>query len=719
MEERRIRRTPGNLSSYYTSGDFTTGGRVGNQHSGISSSSVSSNHNLTSPALSDSGIIATAADEDDIIQDTVTTCPYGCCKTESTSEYIFKRGFLEGAYSDVIIRAFGNTYRLHRLFLDKSDYFRSLFSWTKRQEDQADEEDEEDEKDDNRNRNEENKEGDPKDTSIDSQSDRSNSRKGRLPEYGLKFDGDPRYTQASFELAIARLYGAINIKEENKIPYNMIAIGQYLAISEVVCTATDYIVRHTDMSNISENLRFATLNNYGSASERIIQNGKGILCTDGWECGPDKWDGIPVCVIAEVVGKDYFFVPTEWDRCIFIIKLLERRLASKIDDEESVKPLKEVLNTKIHYCHLPPEQLQELELLYDINGDHYIDPQVLHNALWKAVQIQRMVLTAPDSPQLENIVTSPVEPTSECPWYKVPGKDDTTSGLPAELDDMLYSSNPGVCNHGTARGQEDGKSTQGHQYPTREEKLYNWTRIPSFRFSVSFANVSDLVTDKRVYAKTFWYAGSYWNLYLQKNHIPSKSTYQVGVYLHRANSSSPTPSPKNGLINPDIYVDNPNYQSMPTRYGRGDRVDEMRYPRRSMASSASSTLQISALDQTELKENVTDESLTSFSELSISDSHHPSRIRNVNQAQKVVGGIGSSLPNYEDHRSSIRVYFVIFTPSRRLKPTITSFLSVPNDFSKSQSWGWKSNSMCVFNEDGTFPQGHNPHLKFMIVLGNV
>ncbi|QPG76383.1 hypothetical protein FOA43_003772 [Brettanomyces nanus] len=620
----------------------------------------------------------------------------------------------KGAYSDVTVLAFGNSYKLHRLFLDKSDYFRSLFLWSERQNGEDDSD---------------------SDTDIENGSQKEHETIPATASkaiYTLDFEGDSRYTQASFELAVARLYGAINVKEENKIPYNMIAIGQYLAISEVVCTATDYIVRNMDMSNISENLHFATVNNYGSASERIIQNGKGILCTDGWECGPQKWDGIPTSIITEVVGEDYFFVPTEWDRCIFTIKLIERRQAAGIDDNKTLKPLNHLLNTMIHYCHMPPEQLQELEQLYDINGNHYINPQVLHNALWKSAQIQRLVLTASDTPQLENIVTNPLQPTPEIPWYKVPGKDDTTSGLPAELDELLYSSNSDTFTQGVSHGQEDGKSTQGQQYLSENEKLYNWTRIPPFRFSVSFANVSDLMTDKRVYAKTFWYAGSYWNLYLQKNHIPSKSTYQVGVYLHRANNGSPSPSPKNGLINPDIYIDNVNYRSMPKMYSRDLHVSSSTsstlitppavIAAESIPASADFPLSyIAGLEpeQTDLKENVTDESLSSFNDLLISDSRIIGSSGNQMRIPKCSCGVNSSFCNYEDHRSTIRVYFVIFTPSRRLKPTITSFLSVPNDFSKSQSWGWKSNSMCVFNEDGTFPVNHDPHLKFMIVLGNV
>ncbi|ODV84728.1 hypothetical protein CANARDRAFT_28873 [[Candida] arabinofermentans NRRL YB-2248] len=664
-------------------------------------------------------------------------CPYGCCKSETTSEYIFRRGFLEGVYSDVVIEAFGSRYRLHKLFLDKSDYFRSLFKWssTNRMGNGDDDDDDDDDE----------AEDSEDDNGIGSKSSNdgfngTTQKKTRKKVYQvqdvfeLEFD-DSRITQSSFELAIARLYGAINIKEENTIPYNMIAIGQYLALSSVVCTATYHIIKNMSMKTISENLKFASSNNYGSASERIIQNGKGLLCSEGWEVGVEKWDEIPIQLIAEVVGENYFFVPTEWDRCMFIIKLLERRLETMANDDtptpdvSQIHLLKNVLNEKIHYCHLSPEQLQELESYLDINGEPYVDPQILHKALWQAVQLQRLVVTSMSSPNLANVITSAAPPSADSKWFRVPIKDVTLAGLPTEIDRLMLDT---LSSTTQSVNLENGKSTQDDTLDI-PDRMYSWSKIPPFRFSIAFANVSDLLTEKRVYGKTFWYAGSYWNLYLQKNHIHSKNTYQIGVYLHRASSSS-NPSSKHGYTNPDLFANSVNYHSLPKK----------NTPPSHLSTSTRDILQTneSSLLDREEKANVQDDTGLNFYDLSLSETrYYPDRMNfdsgstssyNNNSS---AGGIRTSADSstiagsnnvedrsfltYEDQRNVIKVYFIIFTPSRRDKPTITSFLSVPNDFHKSQSWGWKSNSMCVFNEDGTFPVGHDPHLKFMIVLGNV
>ncbi|OUM51805.1 hypothetical protein BVG19_g932 [[Candida] boidinii] len=745
----------------------------------------------------------------------IITCPYLCCKRESMDKYIFKKAFLEGAYSDVTIRAFDHDYHLHKLFLDKSSYFKSLFNWpiydnsessldTSSEDDddrkeaiydvtkeQYQEEEEEQKHTQSLNSNKPSNSHDInyKNTTNNSRSKKTSGKKtsGKQPKrtkstrstdsYVLIFD-DETILQEAFELAIARLYGGINTKREAAIPYSMIAVGQFLGIPDVVCTATHNIISSMNISTVTVNLQFASSNNYGKASERIIECGKGILCSDGWQSGVEIWDGIPTDIIASVVGEDFYFVPSEWDRCIFIIKLLERRiealslkgdhinskapeasglaevansLMSNTDGSlsyESIQILKEILNKKVYFCHLSPEQLQELELLCDINGDPYVDVQILRMALWQSLQLQTLVVNSGDSTVLAPTILGNKPPMDDYPWWRLPVKDETLSAEPSKLKEeisrsisikseasssvvdstistqSIRSSTKMNVSHARSevdRISYDSNADNQNQNNTEENRIYSWTKIPPFRFSIAFADVSSLPTDKRVYGKTFWYAGSYWNLYLQKNHITSKDIYQIGVYLHRANNGN-TNSSKNGITNFDVFSDNSNYKMMPKRYKNKNDSQSQPFTSSKIVRSGNDN---DANDQE--KDNDTDEATSMMNDLSISSPNNATVSERTNR-----GGLHSplkfnnvkvksdrSILTYEDHRSAIRVYFIIFTPSRKSKAALTSFLSVPNNFNKSQSWGWKSNSMCVFNEDGTFPKGHDPHLKFMIVLGNV
>ncbi|GMF05532.1 unnamed protein product [Ambrosiozyma monospora] len=167
---------------------------------------------------------------DDVKTQTECTCPYGCCHNETVNEYVFRRGFLDSAYSDVTIKAFGTSYKLHRLILAKSEYFKSLFSWAERDDLNLSLKDtQNDEANDG--------EGEVSDShdkdSDDDEDDEIVFHAGRQSVFDMSFD-DERITQLSFELALARLYGTVNIKEENNNAYSMIAIGQYLDISEPV-----------------------------------------------------------------------------------------------------------------------------------------------------------------------------------------------------------------------------------------------------------------------------------------------------------------------------------------------------------------------------------------------------------------------------------------------------------------------------------------------------
>lgn len=594
--------------------------------------------NVESPSKESAG---TAFDYDNPADDT-ETCAYGCCERESLSDFILKRGFFEGACSDITIRAFNQDYHLHKLILDRSGYFSSLFNgpWN-----------------------------DPSNTTHE-----------------LIFEDDDNITQESFELAIARLYGAIKPKAELQHTLSMVAIGQYLHIPEVVCNATDNIVNSLDFNNIARFTSFAVLNNYGKASDRIIDSAKGLLCSDGWQNGVERWDGIPVSVIAYVAGRDAFFVPSEWERALFIMKLIERRQlsikssssgsVSEIDEEEDIDPLIHALNTKVHYCHLSAEQLHKLENYLDANGKPHIEASVLRNALWLSVSLHKKVATVgKKSNELGLVLTSETPPNNENTWF-IPTKDETLYGTPQQLEDSVRD------HHHIRDDMPSGKTTEN-----AGEAIYKVTKVPPFRFSIAFSQVSELEAEKRVYAKTLWYAGSYWNLYIQK--IRHRKGYQMGVYIHRASNSSPS---RSALLNRDVFKNSTYTQDNDS----------------SLSNIISDVNNLIIQDDPDLP----NESMSSFSKSELNAAP------DEEEDEEEVEDSDASFLSYEDNRIKTSVYYVIYTPSRKVKTSLTCFISTPDLFNRSQSWGWKSNSMCSFNDDGTLAEGQDKLLKFMVVLGN-
>ncbi|KAK4944144.1 hypothetical protein LTR66_014539, partial [Elasticomyces elasticus] len=65
-----------------------------------------------------------------------------------------------------------------------------------------------------------------------------------------------------------------------------------------------------------------------------------------------------------------------------------------------------------------------------------------------------------------------------------------------------------------------------------ETRPVSFTHYPPFRFAAEFPNPRMLKEKKRVYSRTVFYAGSLWNIYIQK--VRSAKNPQLGVYLHRA-----------------------------------------------------------------------------------------------------------------------------------------------------------------------------------------
>lgn len=599
------------------------------------------------------------------------TCPYGCCETVSVMEHILKEGLFKGACSDITLLAFGSEYKLHKLILSQSGYFSSLLTgpWS----------------------------------DIDSH------------EHELRFDHDSFITKEAFDTVIEALYGNANI-DKSVDALNMIAISQYLDIPHIVCSSTDSVVNSMDFSTIAGYSKFALRSNYGKASDRIVDCAKGFLCSNGWQAGVKAWDGIPVSVIASVLGSDCFFVPSEWERAIFIIRLLERRQKmygadDTDDDEDELDPVIEVLNTRVYYCHLTAEQLHRLEDMKNTNGAPYVDPGVLRNALWQSIQLHKKVATADKKSQdLGLAANSETPPDSISSWF-VPTKDETLYGTPDVLDATITQHH--LVNNDII---PSGKTTEKHtvegvssEHALGQTMLYKVTKIPPFRFSIAFSGVSELEADKRVYAKTLWYAGSYWNLYIQK--IRHRKGFQMGVYIHRASSCAPS---RSGLLNRDLLdpsLLSPNLDDDEYEIDLNIDIDKIT---RNLANARLHD----------------DNSTTTSGSRSSFNLHSGIRFHTLRyaandlvEAEDDLDGSSrteddNSFLRYEDDRTKTSVYYIIYTPSRKVTSSLTCFISTPDLFNKSQSWGWKSNSMCSFNEDGTLADGQDKLLKFMVVVGN-
>lgn len=466
----------------------------------------------------------------------------------SLGEFLYQKGFLAGINSDVTIMCFGQEYRLHKLILSRSSFFASLVSATW----------------------------------ADNSDESSKSRK-----HEIDFRNDENVTRPSFELALARLYGHEDHAKEKAHITGLLAVASFLDMPDIVEYCVQEIVKSVGSNNIAALLNFSTRYEYGEASRTIMDSCKTYLFTEGYDLPREVWADIPNEVTAEVVAADGFYVPTEWDRVQFLV-LLYRHKVNKIlstqtgkpsvrrltrSQADDLQPLRDTLNFKIHYCHLTYTQLEMLENLRDHRGQLLIRRESLRNALWLQTGLRHKVMNASvDQEELglartfasklrrkgkgkskpkedndedlpESSSTSPsssvkAKSRAESLDEKEQGENDSNEGdegdssfASGEEEDPYESSDDeeGAFTYYPIPSEEDSLE---HSFPKElNERSGLMTKFPPFRFSVKFDDVTKLKVDKRVYSKTYWYAGSYWNIYIQK--VQYKKSHQLGVYLHR------------------------------------------------------------------------------------------------------------------------------------------------------------------------------------------
>jgi len=295
----------------------------------------------------------------------------------SMEDHLYQRGFLNGVCSDISISAFNKSYSLHRIILDRSPFFSSLFA------------------------------GPWKDADI--------------PVVNLDFS-DPNITQTAFEIAIQRLYGH-TIQPDDETVAGLLAVGAYLDLQDLVEESLRTLLATLHSQNVSKRFQFARGKQYyGEASEKLAEACYTLLCHAGSSMALELWDGIPNDVAAEVISADAFWVEGEYERYCFARDFIKRRRSTS----EDVQVLEQVLLNGIYYLHLPFETLQTILGERDEDGKPFVPPSVIHYALWQQTNLRQIILSAE--------VTSPSLNLSAEEGWSVPSKDTMTDPFNAEED---------------------------------------------------------------------------------------------------------------------------------------------------------------------------------------------------------------------------------------------------------------------------------------------
>lgn len=286
--------------------------------------------------------------------------------------------------------------------------------------------------------------------------------------------------------------------------------------------------------------------------------------------------------------------------------------------------------------------------------------------------------------------------------------------------------------------QERPDTPNGPTYGTTPSPQVTYTNYPPFRFAAEFPPVRSLKEKKRVYSSTVFYAGSLWNVYVQKKET-DKGT-EVGIYLHRQRHTEGSD---------DVLAAANN--SVDERIGHLER--ELLIRRRSSRRGVTEPRAYASDDNSGSGNDTTlvagpSQDLDTLSGLLRSQGvGNPTKASEASVALSGAGGgagldrpyamssdarkvdsdaddVGANqprrvkvpaLPPYVDGRSKIKTYFRIYTPSKGSR-ILSVYECAPDKFDFSQSWGWRSKEL-ILEDRMEGESTKDPRLRFMVVIG--
>ncbi|KAI5778378.1 hypothetical protein EDC01DRAFT_719380 [Geopyxis carbonaria] len=630
-------------------------------------------------------------------------------------EFLYTRGFLEGTCSDITILAFGNRYRLHRLILDRSPYFSSCFNGGPWVESTSSEITLSPEK------------SDPNIVQhafelalarLYGHVDKEKEDQNALPLFAVASYLELQDLAESCVASLLRNLKPSNISSLIKFVTNSYygpRAERLLDSARALLYRDGWEMDLRDWDGISGEFAAEIIGFEGFYVPTEYARYSFLSSLINWRmehrCGsPATTDeGDHDSIRSFKLGDGANTEPLHAD-----------------DSDANIRPLQELLHTGIYYVHMSFEELQKIGGDTNVMGQPMVNESIVRDALWQQMLLRQHVLNSPhDSAELgitkteqgsvvklnppgkSHTLGSKRDTDGYCSsvdhWstttleqgihnrYYIPTEDSTTViGDCPEQPPQVIVSQRGVTRNPTSNDSvlnptlPKTNNTESGTHPTE----LRYSQFPPFRFSAEFKSVRTLKEKKRVYSKTVFYAGSYWNIYIQK--VKSSKNVQLGVYLHRAKDREGSGSSNTISRDGKVSQTGTSEDRGSERQRRNDNEDFG--------------------DTTYTEADATSTTLNSQSRIGTD--------ANLNRILEAAPGPSiPALGHYVDSRSMIQTYFKIFSPSRKGK-MLSMFSSGPDSFNFSQSWGWKSSSLIL--EEGLIGESDSDsRLRFMVVLGMI
>ncbi|RWR94659.1 BTB domain-containing protein [Cinnamomum micranthum f. kanehirae] len=219
------------------------------------------------------------------------------CNLTSLCDHIQVEGFNSGAFSDVVVQAMGSTYRLHRLILSRSSYFRNMLHgpW----------------------------------------------KEASAPVVNLHIDDENVNTEA-IAVSLAYLYGHHPKLNDNNA-FRVLAAASFLDLQDLCAICTDFIISELWTSNFLAYQVFAESQDYGIHGERVRSACWGYLCQCGTMELREVLPKLSSQTLHALLTSDELWVPSEEKRFeLALYTLLAKGAFFKVDHPEQASSSSEI-----------------------------------------------------------------------------------------------------------------------------------------------------------------------------------------------------------------------------------------------------------------------------------------------------------------------------------------------------------------------------------------
>lgn len=402
----------------------------------------------------------------------------------------------------------------------------------------------------------------------------------------LHFD-DPVITSSAFEAVLDLLYGGPGGRIDDSNVFNLMAAASYFDMHDLMESCVDHMQANLGPNNLNRYLNFAINRSFGHFSARIQEACYTALCRDGKDRLRSCLCLLPGTWLRQILSSEALCIESEFERYKLIAEVMQRRAvnagarvrANEGEDagRELRKPLSNttpidvppsgsydgdrrasalsarpsecppgdinektgggpdppgageradacaerpdglysgdrgvfdyLLNRGVFYTHMT---FGEIKAVF---ADGLVRRKVLERAWWRQGELRACVSAACADEKALARLTAKHDGGNDSKGRSRPRHRNRLFPVPSE--DKTYVVN----------------SAEMAPSPSPSEAEYSV--YEPFRFSVEFTDIQDMLPSARQYSEKFFYAGSTWNLYIQKSFSAARKRPQIGVYLNR------------------------------------------------------------------------------------------------------------------------------------------------------------------------------------------